>query len=76
LRQKKTCENLTANKIGEQLIIDIAKYAKYPGVERLICFIYDPDFFVENAEGLKSDLEKLSTEKLKLTVMICPIGTG
>jgi len=76
IEAKKASDNLTANKIGEQLIIDIAKYSQYPAIEMLVCFVYDPDFVVENSEGLKSDLEKLSTEKLKVIAIISPKGTA
>jgi hypothetical protein len=69
---KKTSDSLTTNKIGEQLIIDIAKYESYPEINTLVCFIYDPDYLIENSEGLKLDLEKKSTEKLKVIVIISP----
>jgi hypothetical protein len=69
---KKTSDSLTTNKIGEQLIIDIAKYENYPEIDTLVCFIYDPDYLIENSEGLKLDLEKKSTAKLKVLVIISP----
>jgi hypothetical protein len=69
---KKTSDSLTTNKIGEQLIIDIAKYENYPEIDTLVCFIYDPDYLIENSEGLKLDLEKKSTAKLKILVIISP----
>jgi hypothetical protein len=69
---KKTSDTLTTNKIGEQLIIDIAKYENYPEIDTLVCFIYDPDYLIENSEGLKLDLEKKSTKKLKVIVIVSP----
>lgn len=73
---KKASINLTGKQIGDQLIDDIARYGKYPELETLICFVYDPDFSIENPDGLKSDLERLPTEKLKVMVVICPKSTG
>lgn len=69
---KKTSKNLREKQIGEQLIVDIEKYKEYPGVRTLVCFIYDPEEWIENREGLERDLEKLSTEELNVEVFVCP----
>lgn len=44
-------------KIGEQLIIDIAKYKAHPDCKKLVCFVYDPDGCVNNPIGLINDIE-------------------
>lgn len=44
-------------KIGDELIIDIEHYTRHPDCKTLWCVIYDPNHFLLNAEGLKSDLE-------------------
>jgi len=49
---------LTDKKIGEELIIDIAKYKKHPDCKTLICFIYDPNFNIKNPYGLEKDLSE------------------
>lgn len=46
-----------AKKIGEELIIDIEHYKRHPNCKVLWCVIYDPEHFLTNAEGLRSDLE-------------------
>jgi len=69
---KKTGDNLTEKQIDPQLIVDIARYDEYPDVETLVCFVYDPDLIISNPKGLKTDLEKLPTKKLRVTVVICP----
>lgn len=43
IETKMTRENLKDKKLGEELIIDIEKYAKHPDCERLYCFVYDPN---------------------------------
>lgn len=48
-----------AKKLGEELSIDIPQYKKHPGCNHLFCFIYDPNRFVRNPIGLKSDLEQV-----------------
>lgn len=69
---KKTSASLKEEQIGKQLIVDVAKYQEYKGVNTLICFIYDPEQWIENPKGLENDLQKLSTKKLKVEVFVCP----
>lgn len=46
-----------AKKIGDELIIDIEHYRRHVDCKNLWCVIYDPNQFITNSEGLKSDLE-------------------
>ena len=46
-----------AKKIGDELIIDIEHYRRHLDCKDLWCVIYDPNKFITNAEGLKTDLE-------------------
>lgn len=71
LETKKTREGLGAKEIGEQLIIDIAKYKEHPKCKRLICLVYDPDGRITNARGLETDLTKKHGE-LEVQVLIVP----
>jgi hypothetical protein len=64
--------NLTEKQIGEQLIVDIAKYEEYPNVNVVVCFVYDPDRVIGNPRGIESDLEKLPTRKLKVRAFVRP----
>lgn len=68
---KKTREGLTSKKIGEELLIDIAKYQAYPDCQLLYCFIYDPDELITNPAGLIKDLESNSV-KISVKVLISP----
>lgn len=69
---KKTSNSLRDRKIGEQLIVDIAKYSEHPNCDTLVCFVYDPEGFISNPIGLESDLQRLSTDKLNVRVYIYP----
>ena len=68
---KKTSENLTAKKVGEQLIIDIARYKSHPDCKTLICFVYDPERRIKNPRGLENDLSK-TTDGMIVQVFIRP----
>lgn len=46
-----------AKKIGNELIIDIEHYRKHPACRTLWCVVYDPNHYITNAEGVRSDLE-------------------
>lgn len=55
---KKTRLGLADKVIGEQLLVDIAKYSNHPDCKTLVCFIYDPDGLIGNPIGLTNDLEQ------------------
>ncbi|MGE1734013.1 hypothetical protein ACMFGQ_21070 (plasmid) [Enterobacter hormaechei] len=59
---KKTRKTLGAGKIGEELLIDMARYRSHQECDVLICFVYDPDCWVNNPNGVISDLESKDTE--------------
>ena len=67
---KKTRSNLRDKKLGEELTIDIASYKVHQDCQKLYCFIYDPDKFISNKNGLIADLEKQSTDDFEVVVII------
>lgn len=73
LEVKKTRKRLRGKEIGEQLIIDVAKYQKHPECKTLVCFIYDPEGGIGNPTGLINDLMEMSSEKLKVIPIINPM---
>lgn len=75
IEAKKTRADHREKQIGKELIVDITKYKEYPEVNTLVCFIYDPEQWIENPEGLEHDLEKLSTEKLNVEAIVSPTGS-
>lgn len=46
-----------ANKVGDELIIDIEHYRRHSSCDHLWCVIYDPEIFISNPQGLIADLE-------------------
>ncbi|MGX9258091.1 malate dehydrogenase [Pantoea ananatis] len=66
---KKTRKSLGASKIGEELVVDIARYSVHQDCETLICFVYDPEYWINNPKGVVADLESLDT-KGKVKVII------
>ena len=71
---KKTRSTLKSKQLGEQLIVDIAKYKTHPDCKTLICFVYDPEGYIINPKGIENDLNKESTKEMKVIVKIIPKG--
>lgn len=74
IEAKKTRKALAARELGEQLIIDIARYQAHPECKCLICFVYDPEGRIANPRGIENDLNG-EREGLKVLVTIAPKGT-
>lgn len=72
---KKTRKGLSAKVVGEQLIIDIAKYKKHPQCRRLVCFVYDPEGRIANPMGIESDLNN-EDHGIEVMVLILPKVSG
>lgn len=68
---KKTRPKLRDKELGHQLILDKEHYKKTSNYKTLICFIYDPDNFIKNPEGLKKDLNETNAE-MNVIVVISP----
>lgn len=69
---KMTRKGLKDKEVGEQLIIDIAKYQSHPNCKRLYCFVYDKDEVIRNPRGIEKDLESQSND-LAVKVFIRPL---
>lgn len=68
---KKSRPTFGAKELGEQLIVDIARYRPHPDCKTLYCFVYDPDENIANPQGIESDLSR--TEKdFRVIVCIAP----
>ncbi|MBI2471212.1 MAG: hypothetical protein HYV59_08230 [Planctomycetes bacterium] len=68
---KKARHGLGAKELGEELIVDIARYKVHPDCAILLCLIYDPDALIRNPKGLETDLSK-THESLPVEVLIVP----
>lgn len=71
IETKMTRKGLTARKLGDELIVDIAHYQKHPLCRTLYCFVYDPQERLSNPRGLETDLTR-KHEKLDVKVLILP----
>ena len=67
---KKTRQSMTTKQLGEQLIVDIAKYKKHPQCNRLICFVYDPEGRVTNPRGIENDLSNCDSDINVRTIIV------
>jgi hypothetical protein len=68
---KHTRRGLDAKTLGEQLIVDIARYRSHPDCRVLFCLVYDPEGRIHNARGVEHDLESAVTGLL-VRVLIRP----
>ena len=55
---KKTRDNLKRKEVGEELTLDIIYYRKHSGYNTFIGFVYDPDKYIKNPQGLIDDLQQ------------------
>ncbi|MGY3690564.1 hypothetical protein ACVIGA_000644 [Bradyrhizobium sp. USDA 3240] len=68
---KMTRSSLSTKQLGEQLIVDIAKYRQHPMCRRLFCIIYDPSARISNPRGVENDLG-VREDRMDVCVMIVP----
>lgn len=68
---KKTRASMKAKELGEQLIIDRARYESHPDCKTLVCFVYDPEGRIGNPVGMERDLEKHGGT-MRMRVIIAP----
>src|SRR5271165_113143 len=63
--------SLSTRQLGEQLIVDIAKYKAHPACCTLFCVVYDADGRISNPRGVENDLRS-EDNRLVTHVMIVP----
>lgn len=68
---KMTRDSLTDSKLGEEIIIDIARYKAHPDCKMLFCFVFDPGHRLKNPHALESDLSG-NKDGLEVRVQIRP----
>ena len=68
---KRTRKGLGEKQVGDQLLIDIARYSEHPDCQHLVCFVYDPEGRIGNPIGLERDLTKTHGD-LSVKVVIAP----
>jgi len=70
---KMTRRGMSLKDLGDQLVIDIARYRAHPDVKSVICFIVDAAGIVLNRDGLIRDLRASSSETLEVRAVICDV---
>jgi hypothetical protein len=68
---KMTRPNMSTRQLGEQLIVDIAKYQKHPTCRTLFCVVYDPEGQISNPRGVENDLKR-DGDPMAVRIMIVP----
>jgi hypothetical protein len=63
--------NLSTRQLGEELIVDKARYKSHPRCRTLFCVVYDPEGRVANPRGVEADLSE-DSETMITRVMIVP----
>jgi hypothetical protein len=72
IEAKKTRKGLAAKEVGNQLIVDIARYKAHPACKALVCFVYDPEGRISNPRGIEADLESAGDDQMRVRVFIRP----
>lgn len=68
---KKTRRGLASREVGDELLVDIARYRTHPDCRSLVCFVYDPEFKIGNPVGLEKDLAR-GEDRFDVRVIISP----
>ena len=69
---KMTRAELRDKALSDQLIQDVARYGNHPDCRKVVFFVYNPQGFVRNPNGVISGIQRLSSEKLSVEVIIVP----
>lgn len=57
-----TRHGLRDKEIGEQLLVDLARYRRFPGCQAMFGFVFDPDHRINNPVALERDLRAHESE--------------
>lgn len=68
---KHTRNGLKDKDVGEQLVIDVARYSAHKSVSHLICLVFDYGGHLRNPRALEEDLRReVSSPEMAVTVRI------
>jgi len=51
--------SMSSKALGEELLVDAAKYGQHPGVETLVCLVMDRAGHINNPRGIEADLTRV-----------------
>jgi hypothetical protein len=62
-------QSMTAKDLGEELIVDAAKYKTHTSARHLVCLVFDSNGYLNNPRGIENDLSQ-PRDGLVMTVRI------
>ncbi|WP_296865551.1 hypothetical protein [uncultured Methanobrevibacter sp.] len=71
IETKMTRSNLKDKELGDQLIVDIERYSTHPNCDKLYCFVYDKEEFINNPIAVEEDLSSNNGD-FEVKVFIVP----
>jgi hypothetical protein len=72
IEAKKTRDSLRDRQVGDELLVDIQRYAQHQDCGRLYCFVYDPDGLLKNPAALENDLTSPDRHPFPVHVVVAP----
>lgn len=70
IETKMTRSTLTDRKVGEELLIDWARYQRHPDCRAILAVIFDPGRHISNPAGLENDLSHNQAESATRAVVV------
>lgn len=58
------------SQVADQIILDIPRYKTHPNCSYLICFVYDPEAYLNNPKGLEADINEMSDKKFGVKLIV------
>ena len=68
---KMTRSSMSAQKLGEELLIDAGRYPTHPDCDAILAYVYDPDRRLNNPRGIERDLTMRTAAGLSFLCVIC-----
>lgn len=65
-------QGLKDKDLGEELLVDIARYSGHPNCSHLIFFVYDPGSFIKNPQALREYISRHEAG-MKIDLVISPM---
>lgn len=67
---KMTRASMSAQKLGEELLIDAGRYPTHPDCDAVLAYVYDPDRRLDNPRGIERDLTTRTASGLSFLCVI------
>jgi len=67
---KMTRASMSAQKLGEELLVDAGRYPNHPDCDAILAYVYDPDRRLDNPRGIERDLTMRTASGLSFLCVI------